>query len=798
MLSKITTFCKSYIELCVWLLIFAFGIRFFEALLLTLKNNNFISSIFWNCKGLCYDISLFLRVSVCIIPIYITFCFLNERISRIILRVFFSVMLLMSLILVLFFDISGFLLDKVVFSYSLTDIWDIISSSTNSPVWVYLVVVALPVLFFSLSKKRIKIHSSLVIIFFVLGIASFFVLKDVSTKVNQYHVKTNKAYFFIKSVFAKQQTAFKENDKEIIKAVDEFRNYFPEHQFVESEFPFLYKANYQDVLSSFFNLKPESPNLVFIIVEGLNYDFLYNDYDLMPFLHSLSEQSLSWEQCLTVSARTFGVLPALFGAAPLSTEGFMYQCPNNPEFHSLLKILHQNNYTNSFFYGRGINFDNMSHFSKQNNMTYLETEDWDQDIKNLSVETEGLYEDHLLYLQALRKLEGVKKRPRMDLYLSYTTHVPYNYPNKTHFQNRVKNNVLHNKSISAAQRKEILNMLDVYGSYAYSDWAIQQLIEGYKKRADFENTVFIITGDHHVFAKQFAGYANYHVPLIIYSPMLKTDRKMKGVVSHRDITPTLLALLQNNYPLETPDEVTWLNSSLDTSLNFRANTFSPLQLIDHTIGGIVYKNYILCEGILEEFTANQPRKINDPAVFQQMNRLLSLYKFLDLYAFNNDALIRNDYAYKYSQADALLHIEDDADKAGYFAKNTTLQVVEGPEGHKSTLYFDGSHFYPIDFLRFNIPKEVKKCRIEIEFKIFIKNKGDDNFYVVFDLEGINYNKETLDYDKQNMWYTYKHTVTYKKNMWEHLDNTPLLKVYLWNHNKLKGFVDDIKVTVKAI
>jgi len=121
---------------------------------------------------------------------------------------------------------------------------------------------------------------------------------------------------------------------------------------------------------------------------------------------------------------------------------------------------------------------------------------------------------------------------------------------------------------------------------------------------------------------------------------------MKGVVSHRDITPTFLSLLQNNYNLNLPEEVTWLNTALDTSLTFNAHTFSPLQLINHSIGGVVYKNYILSEGILEEITDGGPRKINNPEVLQQMNRLLYLYQLLDLYAFDNNALIRNPYAHK--------------------------------------------------------------------------------------------------------------------------------------------------------
>lgn len=657
-MRKVESFYKSYIELCVWLLVFAIGVRFFETILLNRVNHDFFLSLLWNTTGLCYDISLYLRISLCILLVFIIVSFINEKITRITIRILQSLMLLFSLICILFFTTSDFLLDKAVFSYSLKEMIGIIQASSKSPVWVYIVVIVLPALYFYLSGRRIKINKIMLILFAMITLFSFFIFNNLPIDTNQYHVKANKEYFFWNSVFKKQIPAFTENGDEILKAIKEFRSYFPEHQFAEPEFPFLYQAICKDVLSPFFNLKPEPPNLVFIIIEGLNYELVNTDCQLMPFLNSLSEKSLTWDYCLSTSARTYGVLPALFGASPLGEKGFMDLCPNNPEYHSFPRILNQNKYTNHFFYGGWIGFDNMNHFSEKNDMTYLKGNDWDQDIVSEKVETFWGYYDHLTYMQALKKLNQVKSSPRMDLYLSITTHDPFEYPNRSHFQNIVKNKVNNNKTLSEKDKKEIFNFINLYGCFAYSDWAIQQLMEGYKKRDDFDNTIFVITGDHSVFTKQLGGYANLHVPLIIYSPILKSARKMKGVVSHRDITPTFLSMLQHNYNIEIPAKATWLNIALDTSLTFNANTFAPLQVIDHTISGMIYKNYLLSEGILEELTDGAPRKVNDSNILQQMSRLQSLYQSLDLYVLNNNALIKNNYAHKNKSAKAVINIED--------------------------------------------------------------------------------------------------------------------------------------------
>jgi len=795
--SKATTYCKSYIELSIWLIPFSIVMRIFEAVLFSKINHDFGLSLLWNTTGLCYDIFLFLRIGIWILIPFVAACFLNEKIARIFVRIILSFMLFVSLILIVFFTNSGFLLDKVLFTYSIQEIWGIVRSSNTNPVWVYIVMGILPICYFYLSGKRIKINNLLLALFAGVTLLSFFILKDMQQHINQYNVKTNKAYFLGKSIVEKQTFAFTECNEEILKAVHGFRHYFPELQFKETEFPFLHKATYKDVLSPFFNLKNTPPNLVFIIVEGLGNDVVCSDIQIMPFLDSLSKESLSWEYCLSVAPRTFGVLPSLFGSAPLGEAGFMSLSPASPEHHALPKILKKNGYTNHFFYGGWIGFDNMASYLEINNINYFKNNDWDQDIKNETIGVEWGFEDHLTYMQAHRKLERVKSSPRLDLYLSLTTHQPWDYPKSSYFQDILKEKVTQNNDLSEQQKKKLLNSSTIYGCFAYADWAIQQLFEGYKKRNDFDNTIFIITGDHSFSASQFEGYSNYHVPLIIYSPMLKSSRKMKGVVSHRDIPPTLISLLKNNFNIETPSEVAWLNTALDTSLTFRANTFSPLQTINHSIGGILYKNYMLCEGILEELTDGAPRRVSIPDIFQQMNRLLSLYQFLDQYVLNNDALIKSKYAHKHKSKDYIINIEDDISAESYFAKNSKLQVVNGPKGRKTTLYFDNSNEYPVNFLHLNIPDGMEDIEIEIEFMVYLVNKTVESkrFNVVTDLANVSYKSDQLTNAQHNQWYTYKNNITYKKDMLELLGNERYLKIYLWNPDGLEGYVDDIKVRV---
>jgi len=83
-----------------------------------------------------------------------------------------------------------------------------------------------------------------------------------------------------------------------------------------------------------------------------------------------------------------------------------------------------------------------------------------------------------------------------------------------------------------------LNMLH------YTDWALGEFINGYKKRKDFEETVFIITADHAL--PHFQGvepYGKFRIPLIIYSPKNISPGRSQMFASQIDLFPTIIKLL---------------------------------------------------------------------------------------------------------------------------------------------------------------------------------------------------------------------------------------------------------------
>lgn len=97
----------------------------------------------------------------------------------------------------------------------------------------------------------------------------------------------------------------------------------------------------------------------------------------------------------------------------------------------------------------------------------------------------------------------------------------------------------------------------------YADEAIEDFFAEYKKRKDYNNTIFIIVGDHNIKTFPVSNIIElYHVPLIIYSPLLIKTGDVKDINCHRDILPSLAQLLNQNFDLEMPEINHWLSGGL--------------------------------------------------------------------------------------------------------------------------------------------------------------------------------------------------------------------------------------------
>jgi lipoteichoic acid synthase len=173
----------------------------------------------------------------------------------------------------------------------------------------------------------------------------------------------------------------------------------------------------------------------------------------------------------------------------------------------------------------------------------------------------------------------------------------------------------------------------------FSDDCLKKFFHDYAKRPEFGNTIFFITGDHHIGSfPTINEIDDYHVPFIVYSPMLKKPQKFLSVNTHNNITPTILALLNDNFHLaNNPKEVHWLGGVMDTATAFRNQQSMPFMWWDREIGDYIYKDYFLSDNQLYKLNADltQVKYTNDTLKKRIMDLRANFIRINDYVCENN-------------------------------------------------------------------------------------------------------------------------------------------------------------------
>ena len=347
------------------------------------------------------------------------------------------------------------------------------------------------------------------------------------------------------------------------------------------EYPLVKKPNIENVLGEYFSLKQQKPNIVFIMVEGLGRDFVGEGAEyggFTPYLDSLTTKSLYWENFLSNTGRTFGVLPSLLGSLPFGKSGFM-ELEEFPNKLTLFSVLKNNGYHTSFYQGTNSSFDKVDRFLNSESVDFVLDKsgfgvNYQQQAEDAAGSSWG-YPDKELFKKSI-SLPREENQPRLEVYMTISTHEPFIPPSQEYYELEVET-ILSKGNFNSRVEKVIEKNDNVFATLLYTDEAIKWFMEAYKSQPNYDNTIFIITGDHRLIPiPQRNNISRFHVPLIMYSPMLKTTRKMSSVSSHFDVTPSILALLGDQYELKMPKKVAWMGGALDMQTAFRSTKNIPL------------------------------------------------------------------------------------------------------------------------------------------------------------------------------------------------------------------------------
>ncbi len=327
------------------------------------------------------------------------------------------------------------------------------------------------------------------------------------------------------------------------------------------------------MLGEFFNVDPtRPPNLVFILVEGLGKAFSGpNAYlgSFTPFLDELAGKSLYWENFLASQGRTFAALPSILASLPFAEQGFNELGKHMPKHLSLMSILKHSGYRLKFYIGSDPDFDNERLFLQQQGVDVLVgIDDYDKTYMKSPGTTWG-YPDREVMRKALEMDRRDSQQPYISFVQTMSMHTSYSIPDQAEYIKRFEDR-MDRLGFDKTQKERHRTYEKIYSTIMYTDDALRFFFEQYAKLPAYGNTIFIITGDHRLPEIEMSTKIDrFHVPLIIFSPMLKRTAHIESISSQLDITPSLLAFLKKKYNIAVPSTVSWVGSGLDTDPSFR-------------------------------------------------------------------------------------------------------------------------------------------------------------------------------------------------------------------------------------
>jgi hypothetical protein len=528
--------------------------------------------------------------------------FISEAAARRTLTVLLLLLLVAQILLTMYFAKASVPLGADLYGYSLTEIRQTVGAS-GGPSWIAGLIGAAALVaagWWLLRKGRQPGNLWLVVIVILTGgtllLSGWPGVSAGETEFTR-NLVLDKTGFFLRESWRYWYPPVAETDiyAEGYIAADAAGDLRQRHYSSSPDYPFLTTDTVADVLSPFFRRDTRPPNVVILLVEGLGRAFTNeNAYlgNFTPFLDSLSRQSLYWDNFLSAGGRTFAVLPSVLGSLPYARQGFIALGADMPPTLSLDKILQTDGYSTSFYYGGDAQFDGMKDFEKHDStMEIRDGETFPAGYIKIPA-SNGFswgYSDPELFRYWLDSQPPTASTPQLSVILTVSTHSPFLLNEPALWQQRFERRMTELGFDEKAKSEHRLYR-DQYASILYTDEALRAFFAAWSRRADFAHTVFLITGDHRMPEIPMRDKIDrFHVPLIVYSPLLQRKAVFHAVSCHLDIAPSLLAWLHHAYGLSVPAVSAWVGDGLDTAFAFRNVHQYPLMqtktdLVDFVAG----------------------------------------------------------------------------------------------------------------------------------------------------------------------------------------------------------------------
>lgn len=723
--------------------------------------------------------------------------FVVSRFTRSLFSQYFVLLVLavycfLTLALQSYFTLLLYPVDKLIFNMPAKDVIETAVSSSDN-IFVesipYLIVSILIVTLFVLSKRVVtnRLYSITLGVLLLLAM----VIRIVDFKGSQI---SSRVYYFAslnKLLMLGSYNDDVDEPKARVSITEAFASYkflHPEHEFVSEEYPFLHRENYDnDVLRPYFAAFSQKPNVMIIITEALSRAYSGPGASIAsctPFIDSLAGRGLYWENCLSTAERTFEAFPSVLGSLPYGRQGFTVD-GEMPYHLTMLNLLKHNGYQTSIFHASEFKLygDNWWSFFIKNNVDTILDKSCFPALANFPCEW-GLA-DESLFSHVSSMMEKENGKPRLDVLLTWSMHEPYSIPHAKQYQKELAQYIANTPGLSSRQRYIVNKNIKRYATAYYFDKQLRYFFDSLKKSPAFQNTIFIITGDHsfanldpHNTIKQ------YHVPLVIYSPMVTKPARFHGLCSHLDIAPSILCLLKNACNLDLPQYTHWMGKMLDTSSSVHQPYHMPFISASKICKDYLAGNFYINGKKLYSCINLQTAIVEDDKKYAELFDNLSSFKVLNQYAYTRNRLVPDSIYQKYcSKSVVLLDTSMVSfaytDSVSEFITLAKLRTKEHFKNFNISIVCDINCAENVPYImpRLVISSSDLKDNSTLSYQIDLFKRGDWKPM------------------ERNTW----QAVTSAQNtsmLNVHRDSTEVL-AYLWNLNKSPTYYRNIRVVLKG-
>lgn len=559
--------------------------------------------------------------------IYLLLNFVKTGWARNLALILFSAMIIFQFVLFIYFSESGNMLGADVQYYTKAEMKQTLDASgmlTMKNMALMLILTVIAVIPFYLAGRTAFKSPLAGIVILSLGLVSFLIPRhlidtDDINEFGQAAARSKWEYFFSSNM---NNVLVRPEISELLGNAGKFNLH---SEMLDENYPFWKKEDTQDFLGPLLNKSEKVPNLVLIVMEGFGHAYTSPEGyigNFAPFLDKLSSKGLSWENALSSSGRTFAALPTLTGSLPFAQNGFL-ELEKIPPHFNLYNVLQRNGFSTGFYYGGDGHFDKMDQYLKYSEVEHIiDEKSFGRGYFKLPSKNGQSwgYEDQAVFSKMLH-IQEEQNRPYFNTLFTLSTHSPF-LINKAGYYEKQFVRILNSGKLNPQQKQLATEHKKQLTAILNADDALKGFFEEYQKRADFANTIFVITGDHSMPEIMLQSKIDrFRVPLVIYSSLIKEPKRFNTIVSHFDVAPSLLSYYRRNYNLKTPSTVAWVGEGLKSSQSTNAAGI-PIMKSKDQLQNFVFGNYHLQDKQVFHLTKMQEDPVYDA---KERKRILSYF-----------------------------------------------------------------------------------------------------------------------------------------------------------------------------